>query len=94
MYEYVMRILLQDLDFAIVVDLKSHGRILTYLKKKGLYMVGLVPVTYSPWRVAYPVPAFSDSHLTQYYFLRLVIHLKSSAFSARHRYLYYREAKR
>ena len=77
-------ILLQKLDFTILVDLRSHKKILQYLQTYSMYTVGLVPINYSPWRVSYPVPTFADSSVSQYYFLRWLFAIKSDASSSRY----------
>ena len=71
--------LLQKLDLAIVVDLKNHNKFLRYLKRYNLYSIGLVPSNQSPWAVSYPVPAFSDSYVAQYYFLRWIFFIRGKA---------------
>ena len=78
-HDVVARLLTQNVDFLIVVDLRSHDKLLKYLKRYHAFMVGLTPINYSPWTVSYPIPAFSDSHLTQYYFLRFILKLQVSA---------------
>lgn len=75
---------LQRLDFAVVVDLNNHFKLLRYLQRYSLYTVGLVPTNYSPWVVSYPIPYFSDSSLSQLYFLKWVLHIDSSVRSAKH----------
>jgi hypothetical protein len=77
-------ILLQRLDIALVVDLKNHMKLLGYIQRYSLYSVGLIPVNYSPWKVSYPIPSFSDSNLSQYYFLRWLFFVKSHALSSKH----------
>lgn len=72
----IRSIFLQKLDYCIVADIKNHEKMLKYLKRYNLYMVGLVPVNYSPWQISYPIPTFSDSLVSQYYFLRWLFHLK------------------
>ena len=65
----------RNLDFLIVVDIKTHTRFLNYVRARHVFMIGLTPVNYSPWQVSYPIPAFSDSYLTQYFFLKFVLRL-------------------
>lgn len=72
-------IMLQRLDFVIISDLKNHSKLLRYLRLKHLYSIGLIPSTYSPWQVSYPVPTFSDSQLDQFYFIRWVASIKQSS---------------
>ena len=78
-HDVVARLLSQNLDFLVVVDLRSHDKLLKYLKRYNVFMVGLTPINYSPWAVSYPIPSFSDSYLSQYYFLRFILKLQSSA---------------
>ena len=78
-HDVVARLLYQNLDFLIVLDLKSHDKLLKYLKRYHVFMLGLTPINYSPWVVSYPIPAFSDSYLIQYYFLRFTLKLQMSA---------------
>ena len=80
----IFLILLQKLDFTILVDLRNHKKILQYLQRYSMYTVGLVPINYSPWRVSYPVPTFADSSISQYYFLRWLFCIKSDASSSRY----------
>ena len=75
----VLDILLQKLDLTIVVDIRNHKKLLGYLQKYGLFSIGLVPTNYSPWVVSYPIPTFSDSPVSQYYFLRLLFFIRGSA---------------
>ena len=81
----VLDIFLQKLDLLIITDLRNHYTLLGYLQKYSLFSVGLVPINYSPWTVSYPIPTFSDSPLMQYYFLRLLFYLKSSASLHKHK---------
>ena len=74
---------LQKLDFTILVDIKSHEKLLQYLQRYGMFIISLVPINYSPWKVSYPIPTFSDSAISQYYFLRWLFFIKGSADSAR-----------
>ena len=41
-------VLLQKLDFTILVDIKNHEKLLQYLQRYGMFTVSLVPITYSP----------------------------------------------
>jgi len=82
-HKSVFLIFLQKLDFTILVDIKSHEKLLQYLQRYGMFIVSLVPINYSPWKVSYPIPTFSDSAVSQYYFLRWLFFIKGSADSAR-----------
>jgi len=76
----IMRlVLLQKLDFTILVDLRNHKKTLQYLQSYGMYTIGLVPTNYSPWKVSYPIPTFSDSGASQYYFLRWLFYIRGKA---------------
>lgn len=80
----MQNLLAERLDAAIIVDLQNHKRILTYIQKYNLFSLGLVPHNYTPWVVSYPIPSFADSPITQYYFLRLLFYIRSSAQVARY----------
>lgn len=75
----VLTILSQKLDFTILVDIKNHEKLLQYLKRYNMYIISLVPINYSPWKVSYPIPTFSDSVISQYYFIRWLFYIKSSS---------------
>ena len=76
-------ILTQRLDMCILVDVRNHKRLLTYIQKYSLFSIGLIPTNYSPWMVSYALPTFSDSPLSQYYFLRFLFFIRSSAISSK-----------
>ena len=78
-HDVVAKLLQQNLDFLIIVDLRSHDKLLKYLKRYNVFMVGLTPINYSPWAVSYPIPTFADSYLNQYYFLRFILRLQTLA---------------
>ena len=80
----MQNLLSERLDAAIIVDLQNHKRLLTYIQKYNLFSLGLVPHNYMPWVVSYPIPSFADSPVTQYYFLRLLFYIRSSAQITRH----------
>lgn len=69
----------KQLDCGIIVDLKTHLKGLGYLTKQSIYTIGLIPISSKPWQVSYPIPAYSNSRLMQFYFLRLLFVIKSSA---------------
>lgn len=82
----VIRLLLQQqADFLILTDIHNHNKLLPYLKRYSFYIIGLVPINHSPWRVSYPIPVFADSSLSQFYFLRWLFFIKGRAQS--HKYL-------
>lgn len=81
----VFSIFLQNIDLGIIVDMNNHKIFRGYLQRYSLYMVGLVPVNYSPWKVSYPIPAFSDSQLSQFYFIKWLFFIRGRA--ENHRYL-------
>lgn len=80
----VFSIFVRNLDFAVVVDLKTHNILLKYLRRYNLYIIALVPINYSPWTVSYPIPSFADSRLAQYHFLKLTLHIKMEAKATRY----------
>ncbi len=82
-HKSVFLVFLQKLDFTILVDIKNHEKLLQYLQRYGMFIISLVPINYSPWKVSYPIPTFSDSSVSQYYFLRWLFFIKGSADSTR-----------
>ena len=44
----VFSIFLQNIDLGIIVDMNNHKIFRGYLQRYSLYMVGLVPINYSP----------------------------------------------
>lgn len=75
-----IRLLLsRELDFILLIDIRNHIRFLHYLQMYSVYVVGLVPINYSPWKVSYPIPAFSDSQINQYYFIRWIFYIQTQA---------------
>jgi len=75
----VFSIFLQNIDLGIIVDMNNHKILRGHLRRYGLYMVGLVPINYSPWKVSYPIPAFSDSQLSQFYFIKWLFFIRGRA---------------
>lgn len=69
----------QYLDLAVVTDVKNHSKTLFHIQRASLPSVALVPISYSPWQVSYPVPMFSDSKLTQLYFIKWLFSIKSQS---------------
>ena len=69
----IFAIFLQRLEFMIVADILNHRNLLKYMRRYGVYSVGLVPSSHSPWEVSYPIPSISDSLLTQLFFLKWVL---------------------
>lgn len=72
-------ILLDKVDTTLVVDINNHKKLLTYFRRYSVCTVGLVPANQSPWKLSYPIPAFSDSSTAQYYFLRWLFFIKGKA---------------
>ena len=75
----VFAIFLQRLEFMVAADILNHRNLLKYLRRYGIYSIGLVPASQSPWQVSYPIPSISDSSLTQLFFLKwlLLIHART-----------------
>jgi hypothetical protein len=82
----IFSMFMQKLDFLIITDLKNHFTLLGYLRRYNLYSIGLIPSNYSPWKVSYPIPTFSDSQLDQYLFLRWLVSIKHSSTYERYRH--------
>ena len=47
-HDVIARLLDKDLDFLLVVDLKTHNKLLKHLKSYHVFMVGLTPINYAP----------------------------------------------
>jgi hypothetical protein len=75
----IFTMFMQKLDVLVITDLKNHFTLLGYLRRYNLYSVGLIPSNYSPWKVSYPIPTFSDSQLDQYLFIRWLVSIKHSS---------------
>lgn len=80
-------IITNSTDAALVISLKSHERLLRYLQKAGLYLIGLVPTNYAPWKVSYPILVFSDSKLVQLFFFRWLLAIRTQAEISRYKTL-------
>ena len=87
-HQVVDTLVSQNFDFFIVADIKTHRRLLGYMKARNLFLIGLIPVNYSPWLVSYPIPAFADSHLVQFIFLKFVMRLHLHAKALNHSKLF------
>lgn len=81
----MLMLFMRSLDVCIVVDVNNHKKLQGYLQKYNLYTIALVPINYSPWDVSYPIPSFSDSKLSQFYFLRWLFSIRSNAENLRYR---------
>lgn len=77
------QVLRQRLDFAIISDLQNHLVLANYFQRYNIFTVGLVPTSYSPWRVSFPIPSTSDSNLVQLFFIKWVLAISASARAAR-----------
>ena len=73
----VFAIFLQRLEFMVVADILNHRNLLKYMRRYGLYSIGLVPASHSPWEVSYPIPSVSDSLATQLFFLKWILLVSS-----------------
>ena len=80
----MLMLFMRSLDFCIVVDVNNHKKLQGYFQKYSLYTIALIPINYSPWDVSYPIPSFSDSKLSQFYFLRWLFSIRSSAESRKY----------
>ena len=69
----------QELDLLLIADVKTRSKFMFHAQRNNIPSLGLIPVSYSPWSVSYPVPVFSDSKLVQLYFLRWLLSIKSYA---------------
>jgi hypothetical protein len=71
LHSALLTLLKKKIDYTLVVDLNNHKKLLHTFKRYNFYMIGLVPSNYSPWLVSFPVPASSDSPLTQLFFYKM-----------------------
>ena len=71
-------------DAAIVTNLKAHQGNLFYLKRVGIFTLGLVPGDYDPWLVTFPIPLLGESLLGEYYFVQSLVRLCGLARQARY----------
>jgi len=80
----VETLLERKLDFLLLVDIKNHRRFLHYIQMYNIYVIGLIPINYSPWKISYPIPTFSDSYINQYYFIRWIFHIQIQTKKTKH----------
>jgi hypothetical protein len=64
---------------AFVSDIVYHKKSLFNLRKYGMYTMGLVPYSASPWVVHYSIPAASSTIITQYFFIKLIMYIRQQA---------------
>ena len=83
----VFSIFLQNIDLGIIVDTNNHKILRGHLRRYGLYVVGLVPINYSPWKVSYLIPTFSDSQLSQFSFIKWLFFIRGRAENHKHQNL-------
>lgn len=69
----------RGLEAAFITDIRYHRRTLFFLRKCGVYTMGIIPYTTNPWLVHYPFPVSSSTLFTQYFFLKFVIYIKRKA---------------
>ena len=67
----------QKLDFIIITDLRAHAKANIYLQKYGVFTIGLIPTNYNPWRVSYPIPAYSNSPKIQLFFIHIIFYTRN-----------------
>jgi len=67
---------------AFILDLDFHRRTTFFLKRNNIFTLGLVPASQDPWVVDHPIPTFSSTTLTQYYFIKLFTYTFSVGKSA------------
>ena len=69
----------RGLEASFVTDTRYHQQTVFFLRKCGIYTIGLVAYTANPWLLHYPLPVASSTLFTQYFFLKYVIYMKRSA---------------
>ena len=70
-------------DLIFLMDFKAQEKTMFFLRKESFYLVGLVPINYSPWLVSYAFPSFSDSDLAQLFFFSYLNQVRASALRAK-----------
>ena len=70
---------LQDMDAAIVSDVKYHQGSVFFLQTFHIYTIGLVPASRSPWILSFGMPLMGESLAGQLYFFGLVFRLSQQA---------------
>jgi hypothetical protein len=66
-------------DSVFVADVKFHKRTLFFLKKWGVYTIGLAPYNIDPWVLHYSIPVAASTLFTQYFFTKLMIYMRQEA---------------
>jgi hypothetical protein len=75
---------LVNLDAAIISDVKSHEKNIFFLRVINIYKIGLIPASYSPWVLTFPIPLLGDSLLGQFYFLNVILRMAGLAKSKKY----------
>jgi hypothetical protein len=75
---------LSNLDAAIISDVKSHEKNIFFLRVINIYKIGLIPASYSPWVLTFPIPLLVDSLLGQFYFLNVILRMAGLAKSKKY----------
>jgi len=65
------------LDFTFQVDVNTHFKTQWYLQKYSIFTIGLIPTSYDPWSVSYPIPTYTNSPKIQLLFTHLLLHVRS-----------------
>jgi len=69
----------KNINYVFLLELKIFKKLRYFFKTYSLFTFGLVPMNTNPWLVSYPIPAFSDTKLVQYYFLKLILLIRQDA---------------
>jgi hypothetical protein len=67
------------IENAFVFDLNFHQRTIFFLRRYNFFTMGIVAAAQNPWLLDHPIPVFSSTILTQYYFLKLFTYTFSVA---------------
>jgi hypothetical protein len=75
---------MQAVDALFVYDYGAHYTSLKYFKRKKLFLLALVPITYDPLGVDYALPIFTSNPLIYYYFFKIFFTLFTGVRSIRY----------
>ena len=77
-YSYSTSFLMTKLSYksvltAFVMDSSFFRKTVFFLTSVNIYSIGLLPYSFSPWSLHYPILVSSTNIITQYFFLKYVI---------------------
>ena len=66
----------ERIEVAFISDLQYHVKSIFHLKNCGVFLLGPVPYGMSPWSLHYSIPVASNTLFTQYFFIKLLLHIR------------------